>query len=85
MEILQSYIFTLRKVLGSSIRTFSNFRAWHYGILLGGSNPNSLCSLLGFQDEEWKDAMLAAGLAKLVNGDVRLVVEMGDYNAYSWR
>ena len=67
MTALESYRQSALRIFGKILCCHANCRKWHYGVLLGESNANSLCNLIGMTLPEMMVLFLFLGLGSTMN------------------
>ena len=66
MTAMESYCQRALRIIGKILCCHANFRNWHYGVILGESNANSLCNLIGLTLPEMMDLFSFLGLGSVV-------------------
>jgi hypothetical protein len=84
MDILESYRYTLRNLLGAALREHGDLRQWHYAVDAKKEIPDSLASFLGIDDDDLRTLYLTIGLATYHGNQFRLHGSSGNKNIYSW-
>ena len=62
MDVLESYRFTLRNLLGAALREHGDLRYWHYAVDAKKENPDSLAHLLGIDNDDLHTLYVTIGL-----------------------
>jgi hypothetical protein len=83
MDPLDSYVITLRNLLGAALREHRCSRQWHYAIDMEDTHQDSLASYLRLSHQDLRSLLVTSGLASLHGKQFRIHKSMG-HSTYSW-